>query len=92
MREYTSYQKKVISRYYENREQIDEQKLAELVTILYLAKSDKQREKLWVAAEEAMTRLELPAARVKHVCEKRDVALLAEFVQDLQKGSVKRGK
>ena len=31
-REYSSYQKKVIQRYYDNRDQLDHQKLSELVT------------------------------------------------------------
>lgn len=92
MAEYSNYQKKVISRYYENREQIDEQRLGELVTSLYLAKTEKQREKLWVSAQEAMTRLELPASRIQNICDKKDPALLAALVQDMQRGAVKRGK
>lgn len=88
-REYSSYQKKVISRYYENREQIDEQRLGELVTSLYLAKPGKQLEKLWTSAEETMTRLGIPEGRVKHVMEKRDPAVLAEVVKDLQDGTIK---
>ena len=38
-REYSKFQQGVIRRYYENREQIDEGKLSELVTSLYLAES-----------------------------------------------------
>ena len=38
-RNYSPYQQKVIQRYYDNREQMDEQRLAELVTNLYLALS-----------------------------------------------------
>ena len=59
-REYSSYQKKVISRYYDNREQIDAQKLSELVTNLYLA-DGKKRDKMWARAEDLMTRLKGPA-------------------------------
>ena len=44
-RDYTPHQQKIIKRYYDNREQIDEQRLAELVTNLYLA-SDKKKKKL----------------------------------------------
>ena len=46
-REYSKYQQKVISRYYENRDQIDEQKLSELVTNLFLATGKKQIAKHW---------------------------------------------
>ncbi len=91
-REFSSYQKKVISRYYDNRDQIDEQRLGELVTSLYLAKpGSKQIEKLWASAQETMERLKLPPGRMKHVLEKRDAALLAEVVKDLQAGAIKRG-
>lgn len=90
-REYTKYQQKVISRYYENREQIDEQRLSELVTSLYLATADKQKTKLWKSVEETMTRMKLPTTRVAHVLEKQDPALLAEVVKDLQSGKIKPG-
>lgn len=90
MREYSSYQKKVISRYYENRDQIDEQRLGELVTSLYLATTDKQRKKLWTSAAELMQRLNVPEGRVQHVVTSRDAALLAEVVKDLQAGKIPR--
>lgn len=89
-KEYSNYQKKVISRYYENREQIDEQRLGELVTSLYLATGPKQIEKLWKSAEETMLRLGVPESRVEHVCSKRDAAILAEVVKDLQSGAIKK--
>ena len=43
-RDYTPHQQKIIKRYYDNREQIDEQRLAELVTNLYLASDKKKKE------------------------------------------------
>ena len=85
MKEYSNYQRKVISRYYENREQIDVQRLSELVTNLYLA-SGKKLEKHWETAEEVMHRLKVPESRIKHVMEKKDPAILAEVVNDLQAG------
>lgn len=90
-REYTKYQNKVISRYYDNRDQIDEQRLSELVTNLYLANGEKQKQKLWKSAEDMMTRLKVPTTRVAHVLEKQDPALLAEVVKDLQSGKIKPG-
>ena len=42
MAEFSDYQRKVIKRYYDNREQVDEQRLAELVTSLYLAEGKKR--------------------------------------------------
>lgn len=90
-REYSSYQKKVISRYYDNRDQIDEQRLSELVTNLYLATGEKQKVKLWKSVEDTMTRMKLPATRIAHILEKQDPALLAEVVKDLQSGKIKPG-
>jgi len=88
-REYSNYQKKVISRYYENRDQIDEQKLGELVTSLYLATNDKQKQRLWKQVAETMTRLKVPESRIAHVTSAADPALLAEVVKDLQSGAIK---
>ena len=88
MKDYTNHQKKIISRYYENREQIDEQRLSELVTNLFLAEG-KKREKFWQSAEDVMTRLKVPASRIKHVIASQDPAILAEVVKDLQSGKIK---
>lgn len=87
-REYSKYQRKVISRFYDNREQLDHQRLGELVTSLYLATGEKQKAKLWKSAEEAMTRLKVPPSRVAHVMAQQDPAVLASVVDDLQKGRI----
>jgi hypothetical protein len=93
MADYTDHQRKIIKRYYDNRDQLDEQRLAELVTSLYLATTEKQREKLWTSAKETMERLEVPKSRIEHVCAKRDPAVLAEVVKDVQGGVIrKKGK
>ena len=86
-RDYTPHQQKIIKRYYENREQIDEQRLAELVTNLYLA-SDKKTKRLWEQAEETMKRLEVPPARIAHVIKSADPAILAHVVEDIQNGNI----
>lgn len=86
-KEYTSYQKKVISRYYENREGIDAQRLSELVTNLYLS-SGKKLEKHWETAEDVMRRLKVPESRIQHVMSAKDPAILAEVVNDLQAGKI----
>ena len=89
-RDYSSYQQKVIKRFYDNREQIDDQKLSELVTNLYLA-SDRQKPKLWQRAREIMGRMELPQSRIDHVIASEDAAVLARVVEELQNGKLKRG-
>ena len=86
-REYSPYQQKVIQLYYDNREQIDREKLGELATELYLA-SGKKLEKLWASAEETMRRMKVPDSRIAHVMSKRDPALVAEVVKDIESGKI----
>ena len=85
MADYSEYQKKVIKRYYDNRDQVDEQRLAELCTSLYLSEG-KKRTNLWKSAKETMLRLKVPPARVDHVVSTDDPAMLAEVVKELQAG------
>ena len=89
-RDYSAFQQKVIKRYYDNKDQIDEQRLSELVTNLYLAPPKKQA-KMWESAEELMIRMKLPPGRITHVMETKDAAVLAKVVEELQKGVIKRG-
>ena len=86
-REYSAHQQKIIKRYYDNREQIDAQRLSELGTELYLA-SGKKLEKLWVSAEETMRRMKVPESRIAHVMAKKDPSLVAEVVKDLETGKI----
>lgn len=89
-RDFSPHQQKVIKRYYDNRDQIDDQRLSELVTNLFLA-SEKKKPKMWETAEQIMTRMELPASRIRHVMESRDPAVLAKIVEELQSGKLSRG-
>src|SRR5579872_3370215 len=90
MAEHSEYQKKIIRRYYDNREQVDEQRLAELVTNLYLTDSAKKLEKLWTQAQETMLRLRVPKSRVEHLIKMKDPALVAELVKEIEAGTLKR--
>ncbi|MEO2034023.1 MAG: hypothetical protein ABGZ35_18265 [Planctomycetaceae bacterium] len=89
-RDYSRYQQKVIKRFYDNRDLIDDQKLSELVTSLYLA-TEKQKPKLWLRAKDILDRMELPQTRVDHVMDSEDPAVLAKVVEELQNGKLKRG-
>jgi hypothetical protein len=82
MADYSPYQQKIIKRYYNNFDSIQSQKLAEMVTELYLAEG-KKRDRLWVRVGEMLTKLEFPAARIVHLLEKKDPALLAGVLQEL---------
>jgi hypothetical protein len=85
----SEYQADVISRYYDNLDTIMLQKLGELVSELYLADTDKQRDKLWQRVEKAIVRLKVPPAIVDHIMQKRDVEVLAKNLQDWLKKSKK---
>ena len=89
MAEHSEYQKKVIRRYYENREQGDEQRLAELVTNIYLS-SGKKLEKLWTQAGDTMLRLKVPKKRIDHLLKQRDPALIAEVVKEIEADTLRR--
>ena len=82
--EYTSYQQKVIKRYYDNQDTIQLQRLAELVSELYLSEG-KKAERAWKAAAAAMQKLGVPPARIEHLLRKKDAAQVAEVVKELQK-------
>lgn len=88
--EYSEHQKSVISRYYENLDAIMLQKISELVTELYLAKTDAKREQLWQRAHKAMVRLNVPPAILDHIMQKRDVQILAKNLQDWLKMAGKK--
>ena len=83
MPDYTPHQRKIIDRYYRNYDAIKSQKLAELVTEVYLAEG-KARERIWTRIEKTHNDLEFPATRIAHLMEKRDPALLPGILQEIQ--------
>ena len=83
MADFSPYQQKIIKRYYNNYDGIQSQKLAEMVTELFLAEG-KKRDRLWTRVGELLTKLEFPAARIEHLIQKRDPALLAGVMQELE--------
>lgn len=83
MADLTPYQQKIVKRYYENFDAIKTQRLADLVTDLYLAEG-KKRDRLWKQAAEILTKLEFPQSRIDHLLTKRDPALLAGVLGEIQ--------
>ncbi len=84
MGNFTPYQQKIIKRYYDNKDTIQSQRLAELVGELFLAEG-KKRQRAWTAAATAMQKLGVPQSRIDHILKKNDPALLAEVVKELQR-------
>jgi hypothetical protein len=80
--EYTNYQKKVISAYYEHRDELALTSLQSVVTDLFLADTDAKRARLWDRAHKAMLKLKVKPAILEHILSKKDVTLLAKNLQD----------
>lgn len=84
----SAYQRKIVDRYYQNRDTIMLSKLGELVSELALlgggtardAKAEAKRAKLWKSAELAMTNLGVPPERVQAIVRAGDVEALARVV------------
>ncbi|MEJ2649021.1 MAG: hypothetical protein P8016_11510 [Sedimentisphaerales bacterium] len=81
-REYSDYQKDVISNYYKKINTIMLHKLSELVSELYTVDSQAKADKLWQRVHKAMVKLGIPEAIMNHIMEKKDVQVLARNLQE----------
>ncbi len=81
-KEYSSHQRDVISRYYDNLDSITLARLQELVGQLYLADSEAKQARLWERARKAMVRLKVKPAIIEHIMNKKDVVVLAKNIED----------
>jgi len=84
MSDYTPYQQKVIKRYYDNQDTLQLQRLANLVSELYLAEG-KKLQRAWQNATAAMVKLGVPQTRVDHLVKQANPALVAELVKELER-------
>jgi hypothetical protein len=83
MADFTPYQQKIIKRYYNSQDTIQLQRLAELVSELYLSEG-KKRQRVWESVKAAMLKLGVPPARVEHLHGQDDPALVAQVVKELE--------
>ena len=83
MADLTPYQQKIVKRYYDSSEALSTQKLAELVSDLYLS-TGKKRQRVWVSLESAMQKLGVAQARIDHLKSKDDPKLVADLVQEFE--------
>jgi hypothetical protein len=91
-KEYSQYQKSIISGYYNNLDTIMLGKLSELVTELYLTDTKAKKDRLWERVQKAMIKLKVKPAIIEHIMEKQDVEILAKNLQDWQGGKNKGKK
>ncbi len=82
-REYSSYQKKIINRYYDHFDTIQLTRLSETVTELYLADTPKKSEKLWKTAATALAKIDDKDGRVAKILEEKNIEALAKLVGEL---------
>lgn len=82
--DYTPYQQKIIKRYYDNQDTLQTQRLAELVTELYLAEG-KKKERVWKSAGQAMQKLGVPQSRIDQLLKQQNPALVADLVKELDR-------
>ena len=82
-RHYSSYQKGVIKRYYENKDTLMRQKLGEIVSELYVCESEKKAARLWKSAHTALLQAGVIEARAAKVTGPRDLEGLARLVGEI---------
>ena len=82
MAKFSKHQQNVIRNYYDNVEAISLQRLSELVTDLYLAEG-KKRQQHWKQIIGALKKLDVKQARIDHLVETDDPALVARLVEEL---------
>ena len=83
LEDFSSHQQKIIKRYYNNQDAIQRQRLAELVSELYLSEG-KKREGVWKRVISAMQKLGIPPSRIDHLRKQDNPALVAQVVQELE--------
>ena len=83
MENFSRHQQGIIKRYYEHKDEIALQRLAELVTDLYLAEG-KKRATVWKNLVIILEKLKVPKDRIDHFMKADDPKLLANLVTELQ--------
>jgi hypothetical protein len=83
MSDFTPYQQKIIKRYYDNQDVLQLQRLAEMVSELYLS-TGKKRQGVWTHIVTAMQKLGVPQSRIDHLRQQDKAELVAEVVKELE--------
>lgn len=81
MTEYSQHQKGIIRRYYENRDTIALQKLAEVVSDLYLEDSPSKRRRAWKRVLTQMLAAGVPKKEAEAIVADEDLGAVAKIVE-----------
>ncbi len=82
-RHYSAYQKGIIKRYYDNQDTLMRQKLGEIVSDLYLCKTEKKKDRLWKSAHIALMNAGVHETQATRLLVERDLEGLAKVVGEL---------
>jgi hypothetical protein len=83
LEDFSPHQQRIIKRYYNNQDTLLLQRLAELVSELYLAEG-KKKQRAWANAAQAMLKLGVPQPRIDHLLKQGNPALVAQVVKELE--------
>jgi hypothetical protein len=83
MADYTQHQKGIIRRYYEHRDTLALQKLAETVSNLYVETSKPKVKRAWSSARAQMVAAGVPQSRADEIADQQDLEALAKVVEQL---------
>jgi len=86
MGDFTPHQRKIVDRYYANRDTIMLTKLQELASELFLADTPAKQDRLWKRVRAALANLKVGPSVIEHIVAQRDPALLAKHIQSLVSG------
>lgn len=86
MPDHSPHQKRIIDRYYRNRDSIMESRLAEIISELFLAESESKRNRLWDRAAKAMRNLKWKESLVEHILAAGRPDVLASNLESWTKG------
>ena len=80
---YSAHQQRIIKNYYKNKDNIQTQKLGEIIAEIYLADTDKKKAALWKRVEKTLAHLEVHPKTIKFVVESQDLETLSEIASEL---------
>ena len=83
MTDYTPYQRGIINRYYEHRDTLALQKLAEIVSNLYLETNANKKKRAWKSALAQMVAAGVHEKRAQEIADKEDLEGLAKVVETM---------
>ena len=79
----TPYQKGVVRRYYEHRDDLVHQKLSEIVSELCVCEDEQRAARLWKSARTTLMKTQAGKALVERIVAERDLKGLAGLVNRL---------